>query len=230
MGIDITFMVIVILWGVWGFYRGFFTQAWASAALALSLAGAQPALEWARDRLGFSAADSLFRDGVWRFLMGLALYLILLILGRALEILLVERWHLVLASNRILGGALGLVKGLLLTVGLAFVGLYLASRPEYRQTWEADLKDSYVRQILEPVSPFNLVFVGRIQPWLPTTPGGTPRPLPEDLDVELLNTLIRDDAFVRAVLGRDYSGILLNAAFVEAMGSADVRRRLEAHR
>lgn len=230
MAIDITFLVIVVLWGVWGFYRGFFTQAWASAALALSLAGAEPALEWARDRLGFSMADSLFRDGVWRFLMGLALYLGLLIIGRMLEILLVERWSLMLASNRMLGGALGLVKGLVLTVGLAFVGLYLASRPEYRITWEADLKDSQVRQILEPISPFNLVFVGRLQPWLPSTPGGSARPLPEDLDLPLLQTLVRDDNFVRAVIARDYSGILLNPNFVDAMSSDDVRRRLENRR
>ncbi len=233
MWIDIAALGFVAVFAVLGYVRGLFSQAWSLGALIVSFFAADPVLRLLRSRLE-GGEDSLLGEWILKLVVGLVLYVGLLVLGFVLEKLLVERFKLVSAGNRVLGATLGVVKGgigLVLAIWLAtfFLPVFFpgqASTPDRstgqkapaardagpanvgasgQVTLNTQLASSRVAGWVAPYNPLNLLLLARVKPYLPSLATGRERP-----PVKPPRSVEKNEVF---------KNLLADGAFIEAYRS-----------
>jgi len=121
MWIDVAVLAIVALFTAFGAKRGLFSQAWSLASLVVAFIIAGPVFQQVALRLGSSRDDSILGEMVLKLITGVVLYILLLGVGYLIERIVVNRFTIVVATNRIMGGLLGMVKG----AGGAIVALWI---------------------------------------------------------------------------------------------------------
>lgn len=232
MIIDVSVALLILLLAWLGFRRGLFSQAWGLGALAVAYLGTPPAIELCRALTGWPGAPETVYGG---FLLnlgaGFAVYLILTLLGRLIEVILIEQLGLISAGNKVLGGVLGLVKGAILA-GLALWTVQFGASyvMDDEPALTAQLASSVLVQQLGGLNPLNFIYLHRLTPYLPDPGDGKPRPLPTTVATPELDALVADAAFAEAVQARDYQAMLTNPHWRAVMSDPRVSRRLNALR
>lgn len=218
MWIDIIALVSVFLFALLGYSRGLFSQAWSVASLVGSYWGATPALELVRAQIQSGADDSLLGEWILRLVVGLALYILLLMVGFGVEKLVVERFQLISVGNRMLGAVLGALKGtggvlIALWLLLFFAGATLRSDGDLA----AQLNGSRVAAWVGPYNPCNLLLLARVRPYLPKEFTGSAQPPvkpPKTIaSNETFKALVADQALGVALRERALWQIMQNPTF-----------------
>lgn len=228
MFIDAALALFLALLTLLGFLRGLFSQAWGLGALGVSLWGARPLTVWFQARMGGGGGEThLFESFLVELGVGFLLYVGLILLGRVLELLIFEKAKLLSAGNRVLGAILGLAKGVVLGIGLVWLGqfsaVYLlqASPPVVAQ-----LGESRVVRWVGGYSPLNLIYLGRLRPYMAGVSAREPKALPKAVASPALEAMVADEALAAAINAKDYQAILTNPAFRAAMGDPRITSQL----
>lgn len=232
MGIDIAVVCGLVLMAVLGYMRGLFSQAWSLGALVLSFLGARPVLAFLEARFAWAHRESLLGDWLYELGTGVVLYILLLVIGYILEKLLVERFKIISAGNRVLGAVLGFVKGgagvlLLLWIVLFFNHLSPSKDGALKQS----MGSSRVATLVAPYNPLNLLLLARIRPYLPNDVTGSKRPPiapPAEVKArEAFAKLVTDQAFLEAYREHEFTKILMNPSFRTLVQDAVLLKALE---
>ena len=233
MLVDLAFLALVMGLAMFGFFRGLFSQAWGLLALLGAFFGADPLLARLQSSVGLSGAagkETVFTGFLLSLGVGFALYVALILLGRVVELVFIEQLGVISAGNRLFGGVLGTVKGLILAVGAlfllqCFVTYVLRGQPAVVQ----ELQQSRAAQQVGGYNPLNLIYLSRLKPYVH---GGkkAPTPLPATVKDPSLEALVKDERFAMALEQRDYQAILDNPLYRQAMADPAVLLRLGALR
>ncbi len=233
MGIDIGVLVLLGIFTLLGYARGLFSQAWSLGSLVASFLGAQPAYDILASRFGWRTSETFLGDWFIKIIIGIALYVLLLILGYILEKRLIERFKLISAGNRVFGALLGLIKG---SVGIV-IALWILTfvnnlTPPRGTPWQTQIASSVSAELVGRYNPLNLFLLARIKPYLPKEATGLARdpvkPPKTFADNSSWQALLTNQAFLDAYRERDYVKILLNPAFQRMMTDYALLHALES--
>ena len=230
MFVDVAVGVLVVALAILGFVRGLFSQAWGLGALLGAWWATPRVIQLIQGTAGFPEEPTTVFGG---FLLGLgvgfALYLALILIGRLIEVVLIEQLKLISAGNKVLGGLVGMAKGALLTVMALWMVQFAATYLFDEEPALIDqLRQSYVAQEVGGYNPLNFIYLNRLKPYIPAETGEEARPLPEKVATPELERLVADEAFAQAVHERDYLAILSNPSYQGALGDPRVARRLNS--
>lgn len=218
MWVDVGAGIFVLIFAILGYSRGLFSQAWSVASLVGSYFAADPALAFVQERVGLGRDDSLLGEWILKLVVGLAVYILLLMLGYGLEKLLVERFKLISAGNRLLGSALGIVKGgVAVLVSVWVLQFFMVGAHSGAADLQAQLDGSRFASRIAPYNPCNLLLLARVRPYLPQEVTGAPKPpVSPPASVGKSTTfkaLLSDNAFLMAYKDRRFVDIIQNERF-----------------
>lgn len=231
MWVDIAVLVVLAIFALLGYFRGLFSQAWSLGALVVSFLGAHPVFEFLHTRFGFGSKDSLLGPWVLTLATGACLYVGLLIIGYIIEKLLIERFKLISAGNRLLGGVLGLIKGGVgIVVVLWLVSYFVIVTGTRESELKTQLTTSRVAGVVTRYNPMDLLLLAMVRPYLPVA-GSTHPPvaIPDSIKKKYpaFEELVGDEAFRAACDSRDYVAILKNKHFQAFARNKDLLEALE---
>ncbi len=235
MWIDIAAIVLLVIFTLLGYARGLFSQAWSLGSLIAAFVGARPLYTFLHGRFGLGSDDSLLGAWLVQLLVGVALYVVLLVLGYLLEKALVERFKIISAGNRVLGGLVGLVKGTAgVVVALWLIGFIALMSPSRSSPWREQLAQSQTATWTAPYNPLNLFLLARVRPYLPRSATGSSRepvtPPSSVAERSSFKALLSDQAFLEAYRERAYFQILLNPSFQRLVLDTELMQQLERSR
>lgn len=218
MWVDVGAGLFILIFAILGYSRGLFSQAWSVASLLASYFAADPALAFVQTRVGLGRDDSLLGEWILKLVVGLAVYILLLMVGYGLEKLLVERFKLISTGNRLLGSLLGIVKGGLAVLVSIWVLLFFVSGSHAGgMDLQLQLDASRLASRVGPYNPCNLLLLARVRPYMPQAITGAEKaPVNPPATVgksPTFKALLADNDFLNAYKERRFVDIIQNERF-----------------
>lgn len=237
MWVDLAAGLCVLIFAALGYSRGLFSQAWSVGALIGSYFASDPAFRFVQTRVGLGVEESLLGEWILKLVVGLAIYILLLMVGYGLEKLLVERFQLVSAGNKFLGGVLGLMKGSAGVLVALWVLLFFVAGSGEAEAGDASvqlheqLESSRLAAAASPYNPCNLLLLARLRPYLPQEATGSARaPVAAPKAVaknETFQAVLKDSSLMTAYKERRFVEIIRNPTFHRFVADTQLLAALE---
>lgn len=243
MWIDFIFVIFVIVYGMTGYFKGFFSQAWSIGAIFLSYLLPAPILSWCELNMAVEHSDIIFKLGILKTFVGFIIYFVLLFIGKIVGYVLIDRYNIISSGNKYLGACISSLKGVALSFLIIWTMLFLfPSFLSEESSVNISLRESSVASIVAPYSPFNLLLLPKLYPYFPkeavtsvvaSSKKVSKKKLNENLIPEELSNfaslkdLINDKKFLSAYNEKEIIKMLMSSSFHKVVSDKELLYALE---